>query len=218
MKSWYMVVLFALLSISLGQAWATNPADPTADFRYGTDFLKVAYEGIGTDSSSTWLFGQKEVGNRTAVLLFNSYDLNCDKQLYELGVTKQFAVGEGTLELGAFTDIWHGDENDAGAMVDWSNGQIGVGTVLRTNGLSRFSARTKIAERTTLYLSLTEGGADSLRWGIGQSVGKIRLDLASNGDTVWFRACEPVGRFYPELRTKFDDGETFIGFGLGFAP
>jgi len=98
-----------------------------------------------------------------------------------------------------------------------ANGQVGIGTVLRTNCCSKIAARTKIAENTTLYLSLAESGVESPRWGIGHKVGKVRLDLASNGDTVWFRATEPVGRFYPELRTKFTNGETFVGFGLGFA-
>lgn len=206
--------MFATLMFTfVGQAWASNPADPTADFRYSSDFAKAAWDG-----GPWYLLGIKEVGNRTSVLVFNwNSDSACTSHLWELGVTKQVKVGEGTAEIALFTDTWHGSENDTGAMLDWSNDQFGIGAILRTNGCSKLAARTQIAPNTTLNLSLTEAGTESPRWGIGYSAGKTRLELALDNETVWFRASQPHGQYFPELRTKFSDSETVIGFGLGIA-
>jgi len=211
-----MLVLAAILFVLMCTAsWATNPADPTADFRYGTDFLKVAWDGVGTSSECTWLFAQKEVGNKTAIILFSEYD-DCGTRLYELGITKQVKAGEGTLEVGAFKDVWHDAADDSGVMLDWTNGRIGFGTVLRENGCSRVAARAKVTSRATLNVAVAEAGAPT-RWGIGYSAGKVRLEVAADGDTTWFRASQPVGKFYPELRTRFTKDDSFIGFGLGLA-
>ncbi len=211
-----LVLVVILVTMMCTAAWASNPADPTADFRHYDDFIKLAWDGVASDADSVWFFASKEVVEHANILLFTSYDVECGDKLLELGFTTQVDAGSGTLELGAFKDITSG-ENDLGAMLDWSNAKFGLGTVLRSNGCSVVAARAQINSRITLNLAVFEGGDAPVRWGLGYLADKIRFEVADDGDTTWFRVCKPAGKYYPELRTKFTETDSLIGFGLGLA-
>lgn len=217
MKSTWRTItalMFAALALTfVGQAWASNPADPTADFRYSGDFAKVAWDG-----GPWFLLGIKEVGNRTSVLAFNWNGNDSASKLYELGVTKQFEAN-GTLEVGLFADAWHEGEDRVGGMLDWTNGRVGIGTVLSfgTDNPNKVALRYN-AGKATLNLAYAETGAAIPNYGVGYTLAnKTRLELAYGSGTWYFRACQPHGKYFPELRTKFSGNETVIGFGLGFA-
>lgn len=203
----------SLVSTFAGQAFASNPADATADFRYcPVEFYKVAW-----DDGPYWFLAIEPLGNDTALTLFNWNSEGCDEQLYEVALTKRYP--EKGLEVAAIADANKGERDTLRLMLDWSQGRFGIGAVVPADSRDPLKVGARYTTgKLTWYLSGTEAGTSPTAVGVSYCEKGAKLELARSGETWFFRASKPAGKLIPELRIKFTEEESFVGFGLAFCP
>lgn len=171
----------------------------------------------GTYDGGPWYFLALEpIHENLTLTLFNWNSEQGKDRLYEVALTKRFPA-QG-FEFALVGDSWKGDRDRASLMLDWSNRRFGIGAIIPANSRDSWKLGTRAyLGNFELYLAMYEPDSPPL-YGVSLKRWGTRYEFAWGRDCLHFRASRRYGHFTPELRTRQVEGETFIGFGLGYSP
>jgi len=207
-----IVTLAAIMLLLALPVWSANVADLTSDTR----LCPVPYYKTVYDDGPWYGAGIEPIGKDMSLLAMNWNSKDSVDRLYELALTRRLKKG---VDVAYIYEWWQGTSctQKGSVMLDLSRDNVGLGIIAPLqNGHVKFGPRLT-AGHFTGYMTLEDGCRPAR--GISYFGKKgLELDLAYMGETWYFRASKPVGKFIPELRTRFTKEENFVGFGLAYCP
>lgn len=207
-----ILLALLLLSVTTTTVRASNPADVTAEYRTCPIFYsKVAYDAgpwyflqiapLGDKSSISYCHWEDELGQAVEDQIVLSRRISCN------------------LDVAVDVEKWQGSDSCTDLMVDIHKGPLGVGVrvPLLDSGEARVGPRVKFGSFTAYYAAALE--THNKLYGVSYCKKNLQIDLASDCQSItYLRASYWRGDVVPELRLKFANKETFIGFALAYYP
>jgi len=212
MKGNMALMAAILLLLSTSAVWSANPADLTSDFRW----CPISYYKVVWDEGPWYLLAIEPVeGESASASLYQWRAKDDSESVMELTLSQQITAN---WQVALIADDWRKSEDAASLMLDWSNDQLGIGLIAPLDADSPLQIGPRAYwSNFEAYFSLTESGSSAL-YGVSYCHPSVGLDFAYSDEVSFFRASAPVGKFIPELRTKFTKDENFVGFGLAYLP
>lgn len=212
-RCWAMLVLAAILTLLVGTVgWAANPADTTSLFRYCPELYQFAYDG------GPWhLFAIKPLEGNWHLMAYNWNSQDGQKREYELAVGKRFP--EKGLQVTGIVDRWEGGTDNSKLMIDWAQGPAAVGALIPLSGDVPFKVGPRLTiGNVTTFATFAESGAEPTKLGASYICKGAKLELAYGGEMWYVRASKRNGHVTQEIRTRFTEDETFVGFSFTYYP
>lgn len=207
-----VVLLSAIVLLVSSPVWSANVADLTSDTRV----CPIRYYKAVYDDGPNYLLGIQPIGENASLLAMNWNSQGFHTRQYEIALSVQISKGVQTALIADQFDIEGETTSKQSLMLDISKGKFGLGVIAPLqDGKVKFGPRLSVGN-VTGYMTVVEGSRPAR--GVSYFNKGLELDLAYMGETWYFRASKSVGKFIPELRTRFTDEETYIGFGLAFCP
>lgn len=211
-KMWLTAVTVVLLVASASLAFAANPADTTSLFRYCPELYQYAYDG------GPWhLFAIKPLEGNWSLMAYNWNSEDSNRRELEMALTKRFP--EVGLQMAAIVDRWDGGSDNTKLMIDWTRGPMAIGTLVPISGDTPFKVGPRLTiGNVTTFATFAESGCEPTKVGASYIAKGAKLEAAYGGETWYLRASKRNGHVTTELRTRFTEIETFVGFSFTYYP
>lgn len=135
----------------------------------------------------------------------------------ELSLTKRFP--ESGVQVAGIVDNWDGGSDNTKLMVDWARGPVAIGTLVPVSGDTPIKVGPRLTiGNVTSFATLAESGCEPTKYGASYIAKGAKLEVAYGGETWYFRASKRNGHVTTELRTRFAETESFVGFSLTYYP
>jgi len=166
------------------------------------------------DEDGNWLhFNAFPIGD-DAYAEYLGLGLADGSKLYELSAAKMVSPN---WNVGLRLDFWDGTEIEDNQFigVDYAKDNYGIGLIKSFPTGMQLTWRLSLNERTTIYQTLIDN--QKPKTGISYRWDKVMLEF-SKTQTWNLNVWQTIGKFEPDLRLNYLDGDLTVGFGLGYYP